>query len=334
MNIFVSHTLQRPILFIILSIIFVAVIGVITFQKKNTNFADTSLLRKVYKKNTLWQFLFSSIVFLVTLFLLVIIWWLSANVEKQVIKKEGIDIQIVLDISYSMIAEDIVPTRIEAAKSMIISFLWELQSDRVGIILFSGKPFQSVPLSFDYDFLQDFMSQVSVDIVSQSRNIELAGTALWDGLILASDALWRDYPEREKVIILITDGEANKWVEPELALRLLKDQWIKTYTIGVWKEDETSILFPQWDFMQEIRIGWIDEEILRKISNETGAKYFRADSSASLQDILQTIAKLEKTQLEYEIYTSQKSRNIPVMIVLLMLVVGLLYIHFYKKIQT
>ena len=259
--------------------------------------------------------------------------WLFSNLDKQIVNKEGIDIQIVLDMSYSMIAEDIKPRRIDAAKTMLAKFVWEIHSDRVGIILFSWKPFQSVPLTYDYNFLKNFISDISVDIVNQSTNTELAGTALWDGLILASDILSRDNPEREKVIILITDGEANKWVEPELALRLLKQEGIKTYTIWVWKWEETTITIPVWNYVQKVLISWVDEEILKKISNETGAAYFRADSSGTFQKILETIAQLEKTELEYEIYTSKKSHNILLLLIILSLLWTLSYIYFYKKIQ-
>lgn len=254
------------------------------------------------------------------------------NLEKQTIKKEGIDIQIVLDLSYSMIAEDIKPRRIDAAKEMLGKFIWEINSDRIGIILFSGKPFQSVPLTYDYDFLQDFIEEISVDTVAQSTNIELAGTALWDGLVLASDVLSRDYPEREKVIILITDGEANKWVEPELALRLLKQEGIKTYTIWVGKWEDTTITIPIGNFVQRVLVSGVDEEILQKISNETWAAYYRADSSDSFQKILETIAQLEKTDLEYEVYTTKKTKNIQILLILFISLLPLCYIYFYKKI--
>ena len=232
-----------------------------------------------------------------------------------------------------MIAEDIKPRRIDVAKEMLSRFIWEIYSDRVGIILFSWKPFQSVPLTFDYDFLQDFISRVSVDIVSQSSNAELAGTALWDGLILASDILERENPEREKVIILITDGEANKWVEPELALRLLKENGIKTYTIWVWKWEETTINVPVWNFIQQILVWWVDEEILKKISYETWGRYFKADSSEAFQNILDTIAELEKTELEYEIYKSEKSQNLLFLCLIFILLCILNYLYFYKNIK-
>lgn len=333
MNTFFSHNFERPLLFIILILVWIIALIVIFFRRKNTNFVEIDLIKKVYKQNTLWQYLFLWCIIFITLWSIILVSWLFFNLDKQIVKKEGIDIQIVLDMSYSMIAEDIKPRRIDAAKTMLAKFVWEIHSDRVGIILFSWKPFQSVPLTYDYNFLENFISDISVDIVNQSTNIELAGTALWDGLILASDILSRDNSEREKVIVMITDGEANKWVEPELALRLLKQEGIKTYTIWVWKWEETTITIPVWNYVQKVLISWVDEEILKKISNETGAAYFRADSSGTFQKILETIAQLEKTALEYEIYTSKKSHNIHLLLIILSLLWTLSYIYFYKKIQ-
>lgn len=333
MDILFLDYFQRPLVLIVASIILFAVTCYIWFRSKTNNFTDTSILKRVYQKNSFWQSVFSLSLFFISFTSILLISGVSRDVEKQVITKDWIDIQIVLDVSYSMIAQDIKPRRIDVAKEMIDNFIWEIYSDRVGIILFSGKPFQSVPLTFDYDFLREFIQSVDVTIVQQSTKVELAGTALWDGIILASDVLLRDSPEREKVIILITDGEANKWVSPELALRLLKEQGIKTYTIWVWKWEETTIDLPVGNFIQQIQVSWVDEEILKKISSETWARYFKADSANAFRDIFEMITQLEKTPLAYEIYTSRKSYNILLYSIILLLLTVLWYLYFYKNIK-
>jgi len=129
-----------------------------------------------------------------------------------------------------MIAQDILPSRIDVAKKVFSDFIWALESDRVGLILFAGNPFQSVPLTYDYDFLKNFIDDMSVESVDQNNPI-LQGTAIGDALVLGSGVLSKENPEREKIIILITDGEANRGIEPELALKLLKEKNTKTYTI-------------------------------------------------------------------------------------------------------
>jgi len=331
--IFLENYFERPWLFIFLISIFFGIIIYLRLHPKNINFSNIQLVKKVYGTTNLWQYIFNISIFFISFLSILLISGVYGNFEKQIIKKQGIDIQIVLDMSYSMIAEDIKPRRIDAAKLMLSQFVWEIDSDRIGIILFSGKPFQSVPLTYDYDFLQDFIANISVDIVNQSSNVELAGTALWDGLVLASDALIREYPEREKVIILLTDGEANKWVEPELALRLLKQEWIKTYTIGVGKWEDTTISIPIWNFIQQIQVSGVDEEILQKISNETWAKYYRADSSQALSEVLWSIAKLEKSEIEYEIYNSKQQYDILILLLIITFFLPVMYLYFYKNIR-
>jgi Ca-activated chloride channel family protein len=119
---------------------------------------------------------------------------------------------LVVDISKSMLAEDITPNRIEAAKKTIDTFLSKIETDRVGIILFAGKPFASVPLTFDYDAVRNILSEVNTDNINQTIP-GLSGTAIGDAILSATDTLKRneknDEKERTKTIILLTDGEAN-----------------------------------------------------------------------------------------------------------------------------
>lgn len=172
-----------------------------------------------------------------------------------------------------MIAEDIQPNRLEAAKKVLEDFFGKLESDRVGLILFSGMPFTSIPLTFDYTFLKEYIANIQVDMIDQSR-MDMAGTAIGDSLLLASANLSKEKTDdtKEQIIILITDGEANKGIDPLLSLKYLKEQNIKTYTIGVGKDDVTTITIPSPinGFSQKVQVGGIDEETLQKIALETG----------------------------------------------------------------
>ena len=118
-----------------------------------------------------------------------------------------------------MLAEDITPNRLEAAKKTIDTFISKRESDRIGIILFAGKPFASVPLTFDYDAVRNILSETTTDTIDQ-RIPGLSGTAIGDGILSATDMLMRNadtaHP-RAKIIILLTDGEANVGVDPMLA---------------------------------------------------------------------------------------------------------------------
>jgi len=208
-----------------------------------------------------------------------------------------------------------------------------LNSDRVWLILFAGKPFQSVPLSYDYAFLEKFINDLSVDTLDQ-WNSRIQWTAIWDALVLAGWILNKQENEREKIIILITDGEANRGVKPEISLKLLKDKDIKTYTIWVGKDEETfiDIVLPG-GFIQKTPVWGLDEEILKKIADETWWEYFRADSPEAFKEILKTIEKLEKREDSYESYIFHSSILHIVMLIMLVPFLGLMYFVFIKKVH-
>lgn len=291
------------------------------------------LLREIYRRQSLWYSLYVTLIISITLlFCLLLAWpYVSQKTQKEI--KNGVDISLVFDVSYSMIATDIFPSRIEVAKQVLGSFIGELTQDRVGLILFAGKAFQSVPLSYDYAFLQDFIAEMGVDTIEQSYG-HLQGTAIGDALVMAAGTLTEQQDSREKVIVFITDGEANKGVDPKLALKLLKEKNIKTYTIGVGKSEQTSITVPGlWGFPQKVLVSGVDEELLQKIATETGGKYFKAESKSTFQEVLRKIALLEKKPLlrEYEQFQVSLLRPLSLLVLFFLLgILGLLYFKHFR----
>jgi len=218
---------------------------------------------------------------------------------QETIQKNGIDIEIVLDVSYSMIAEDLQPNRLEVAKNVITQFIESRLTDRVWIIVFAGKPFKSLPLSFDYSIIKKIVGKIDIETINQNVPT-MQWTALWDALLVASDS-FTNTDEREKVIILLTDGEANKWIHPEMALKYLKEksEKIKIYTIGIgWLEKTFITIKNPYGQLQRIEIWWIDEKTLKLIASETGGKYFRATDEKTLENIFSTIWALEKKEIK------------------------------------
>ena len=223
------------------------------------------------------------------------------NIDEK-IKKNGIDIMLVLDVSYSMKAEDLVPNRLEAAKKIIWEFLEKQQNDRVWFVVFAWKPFTSLPLNFDYNISKKILEKINVDTINQ-RVSWLQWTAIWDAIIFA----WDNFTDesREKVMILLTDGTANTWVNPEQAVEFLEnkfsDNTVKIYTIWIWKDEKTfvNIQNVMW-FSQQVEIGWVDEDSLKYIAQKSWWKYFRADNNQTLSNIFDEISRLEKTDIEIE----------------------------------
>lgn len=323
----------HPLFLIAWCIISVFFVYVFLRKSKKYNFLAIADIESVYKKNSFFYILFFLLVVLTTLMFWLVLATPVQNIEKETIKRDGVDIEIVFDTSYSMIAQDLKPSRMEVAKKVVSDFIAALETDRVWIILFSGKPFSSVPLSFDYDFLRDFLSEISVQSIDQSRP-HLTGTAIGDALVLAADSLEKDNQDREKVIILMTDGEANRGLDPILALKYLKEEGIKTYTIGVGKDEQTTVdIIDAFGFRQRVQIGGIDEETLKKIAIETGGKYYRADSQKTLDMIFEDIQQLEKKEIEIEKISLKNPKTTPVIILLLFLSFWVGYFIFFKKID-
>ena len=230
----------------------------------------------------------------------------TTNVSQN-IEKNGIDIVIALDISGSMEAEDLKPNRIESAKNVINNFISKLETDRLWLVVFAWKPFTSIPLTFDYNILNENITRLSTDNINQQKR-SLNGTAVWDAILMAKtlfkapkDVSEEDYKKREKVIILLTDWDANVWVDPTLAWLSAKEEWIKIYTIGIWSENWGVINYNVWAFKKQQKIPPLNDETLKQIAKDTWWTYFRAENNDSFNDIFNELQKLEKNDINIEI---------------------------------
>lgn len=158
-------------------------------RRQGVYFRSSETLQKIYAQSAWKHFYLPLVLKIVIIILFVCI--LANPVTKSVreeIPKKGIDIAIVFDISKSMLAEDIKPNRIEAAKRVMADFVGRFTSDRLAVVLFAGKPFLSTPLTFDYTALVDAVERVTTDSIRQDVP-GLSGTAMGDGLLVAMDTL-------------------------------------------------------------------------------------------------------------------------------------------------
>jgi Ca-activated chloride channel family protein len=221
----------------------------------------------------------------------------QAGSAREIITGEGIDIAIVLDISGSMAALDFEPNRLGAAKRVINDFIQQRKYDRIGLVIFASEAFSQVPPTLDYKVLERVLedTQVSWDIGLDS------GTAIGLGLANGANML-RDSKAENRVIVLLTDGANNSGqVDPLTAAQIAKALDIKVYTIGAARPGPAALPFP--DGRVEYRDSEIDEETLRKIADITGGLYFRAEDGEGLQQIYNTINKLERSQVEVRTFT-------------------------------
>ena len=324
-----NFTFLYPEYFFLIGPLFLLLFFIYKKNNKKIFFSFFSDLEKIYKKNTIYLKLYYLVVFLILLCFVFIFSNLVQQSEKKDVNKNGIDINIVLDVSYSILAADLKPNRLEVSKSIIWDFVEQLEADRVWLTVFAGKPFVSLPLNFDYKVTRKIIDKIWEDTINQ-RNYYMQGTAIWDALLLA----WESFDtgdEREKVIVLLTDWEANKWVAPDTATQYLKDTFndeIKVYTVWIWWSEKTYIESGN----QRIEVGPLDEYTLKKIAETTSGKYFRASDEKSFEDIFDTIAKLEKKEITSESFIMNTQKNIIFVYILLGLFVLLLYLIIRKKI--
>ncbi|MDR2804617.1 MAG: VWA domain-containing protein [Dysgonamonadaceae bacterium] len=213
---------------------------------------------------------------------------------------EGIDIALTLDISTSMLAEDLKPNRIESAKEVAASFINGRQTDNIGLVVFAGESFTQCPLTTDHAVLLNLLHDIRCGMIED-------GTAIGHGLATAVTRL-KDSPAKSKVIILLTDGTNNRGeIAPATAGEIAKAYNIRVYTIGVGSKGVAPYPYqtPFGVQYQNVPVE-IDETTLTKIAQITGGLYFRATNTAALKEIYQEIDQLEKTKMNVQEYSKKQ----------------------------
>lgn len=261
--------------------------------------------------------------------LLLIVALARPQTKDELIKKniEGIDIIITLDISDSMLIEDMPPiNRLESAKETIKGFVKGRQSDRIGLVLFMGESFTKIPLTLDYGMITN-----ELEGIQPSRTIKM-GTAI--GVALANSvARLKDSKAKSRIIVFLTDGENNSGtIDPVTALAIAKDEGIKLYTIGLGKDGETRLPIYGYDAFGRKTKSYqpfhstVNEELLQRMATETGGKFWRATSYNGLKDVFDEIDQLERTTIEVNKFTRYHEHYAPwIQWALILLLVSVLW---------
>ena len=219
--------------------------------------------------------------------------------------QKGVDVMIVMDISLSMLAEDMGPgiNRLDASKEVVHKFIEGRPKDRIGLISFSGESFTRVPLTFDHKLLKLDLAKV------KTLPLIKDGTAI--GVALANAVLrLKHSPTDSRIIILLTDGENNTgFIDPETALQIVRKHNIKVYTIGLGSLKNAPIKYPDLNPMGRIiyRRTYvrtrINKKLMQKISSQTGGEFFMATNLPSLERIFKKIDELEAYDIQINKWT-------------------------------
>ncbi|MDO4958358.1 MAG: VWA domain-containing protein [Prevotellaceae bacterium] len=246
---------------------------------------------------------------------------------------EGIDIMLAMDVSTSMLAEDLKPNRIEAAKAVAGEFIADRPNDNIGLTIFAGEAFTQCPMTADHSSLINLLQGTRTDIAAQGLISD--GTAIGMGLANAVSRL-KNSKAKSKVVILLTDGSNNMGdISPITAAQIAKSMGIRVYTIGVGTTSVAPYPMPVAGGVQYVNMPVeIDTKTLQDIAATSEGNFYRATNNKELSQIYKDIDKLEKTRLNVKKFSKRYEAYQPFAIaaVLILLLEVLLRLTVFRKI--
>ena len=219
----------------------------------------------------------------------------TVDVSTRTRTNKGIDIIMAIDVSSSMLAQDLNPDRLSALKRVASAFVDDRLSDRIGLVVYAGESYTKTPITSDKSIVKGALREIAYQGLIED------GTAIGMGLATSVNRL-KDSRAKSKVIILLTDGVNNSgFIDPKIAIELAVEFGLKTYTIGLGSNGTARApvaILPTGKFKYGMTKVEIDEVLLKEIAEATGGIYFRATDNKKLEEIYAEINKLEKTEIE------------------------------------
>lgn len=303
-----AHPEILNLLYLIPVLLFLFWISLKLAKKAQTQFADKELLQKLMPDHSSFRkHLKFYLMILATAFLIFGTSGFQVGSKMEEVKQEGVELIIALDISNSMMAEDILPNRMDRAKQAISRLLDELQYDRFGLIVFAGEAYTQLPITTDYAAAKMMLQTVD------TRIAPIQGTAIGAALELASKSFTQN-EAKNRAIIIITDGE-NHEDDAIKAAREAKEKGIVVHTIGMGLPKGAPIPAGtgkgnyRTNIKGEVVISKLDETSLIQIAQEGGGSYIRAtNTSTGLKELFNEINKLEKQELESKIFAEYEDQ--------------------------
>lgn len=222
--------------------------------------------------------------------------------KEQTIKRQGIEVMFALDISNSMLAEDVAPNRLERAKQMLSKLIDKMQDDKVGLIVFAGQAFVQLPITADYVSAKMFLQSISPDL------IKMQGTAIGDAINTSVRAFGDNQSQASRVIILITDGE-NHEDDAKTAAQEAKQKGIEVIVVGIGKPEGSPIpIAGTNNFMKDrsgnVVVSRLNEEMCRDIASAAGGIYVRCDNTnTAMRAVQKEVDTLAKSDIEAKVFT-------------------------------
>ncbi|MFT4832084.1 MAG: Ca-activated chloride channel family protein [Psychroserpens sp.] len=307
--------LDEKIYFYLLLIIpvMIVIFVVLTIWKKRTQrkFADLTLLKKLTPNRSNFKSTLKLVFLLLGLsFLIVGLVNPKIGTKLETVKREGVDIVFALDVSKSMLAEDIAPNRLEKAKRLVSEIINQLASDRIGIIAYAGQAFPQLPITTDYGAAKMFLQSMNTDMLSSQ------GTAINEAINLAT-TYYDDEQQTNRVLFIISDGEDHSEGTTIDAVDAAVDEGIQIFTIGVGQAKGAPIPIKRNGVVQslkkdaqgEVVITKLNEEILKEIANEGNGEYINgSNTDEAVAFIKEQLNQIDKTEFEAKQFAEYKDQ--------------------------
>lgn len=314
-----KYNFANPQIFYLLLVLIPLIAWYVFRQKKLSASIQVSTIRNLDGIPKTWKHYLRHLLFAITCVVLSLLVAVLARPQSsenwENVSTEGIDIVMAIDVSTSMLARDLKPDRIEAAKDVATQFIAGRPYDRIGLVVFSGESFTQCPLTTDHAVVTNLLHETHTGVLED-------GTAIGNGLATAVSRL-KESDAVSRVIILLTDGENNRGEIPPLtAAEIAKTFGIRVYTIGVGTIGTAPYPFdtPFGVRIQDVQVK-IDEESLQSIADITGGKYFRATSNDKLKKIYDEIDALEKSKISVKEFSKKQEEFQPFAIAAMLLLI-------------
>jgi Ca-activated chloride channel homolog len=297
---------------------------VLKYKEQTAEFRISSI--KGFKIENSWlpklkHLMFALRLFALALLILALARPQTVDVSTKTKTTRGIDIVMAIDVSASMLAKDLKPTRLDALKSVAAEFIKGRPNDRIGLVEYAGESYTKTPITSDKSIVLRSLRGIKYNTIIEG------GTAIGMGLATSVNRL-KDSKAKSKIIILLTDGVNNSgFIDPNTASELAVEYGIKTYTIGLGTNGMalSPIGLNNGVFQYGRTQVNIDEVLLKEIATVTGGKYFRATNNKKLKEIYKEIDKLEKTDVEeFKFYNYEEKFRPLVLFAGLLLILELL----------
>ncbi|OWW26607.1 BatB protein [Zobellia sp. OII3] len=308
--------LDEKIYFYLLTVIPVIVVLFIVVQlwKKRTQnkFADSQLLKRLSPDKSTFKSTLKLLFFLLGLtFLTLGLVNPKIGTKLETVKREGVDVVFAVDVSKSMLAEDIAPNRLEKAKRLVSEIINQLASDRIGIIAYAGQAFPQLPITTDYGAAKMFLQSMNTDMLTSQ------GTAINEAIELAT-TFYNDEEQTNRVLFIISDGEDHSEGNTKDAVeKAVEEEGIRIFTIGVGKAKGAPIPIKRngvveslkKDAQGEVVITKLNEEVLIDIAEEGNGEYIDGtNTEAAVERITEQLLQMDKKEFEAKQFAEFKDQ--------------------------